>query len=109
MTYLIAIASILVIDGDTLRIGDERIRIMGLDTPETHRARCMGEYTLGAQATRKMANLVRQGVTIERGGIDRYGRTLAVVRVNGRDVAVTMIGAGLARAYHGGKREGWCQ
>jgi endonuclease YncB( thermonuclease family) len=42
-------------------------------------------------------------------GQDRYGRTLAVVLADGRDVAEVLIGEGLAREYHGGRREGWCE
>jgi endonuclease YncB( thermonuclease family) len=34
---------------------------------------------------------------------------LAVVRdARGRDVAGILIGEGLARPYHGGRRSGWC-
>ncbi|WP_290897841.1 thermonuclease family protein [Hoeflea sp.] len=39
---------------------------------------------------------------------DRYGRTLACVYADGRDVAKALIAAGLARPYDGGRREGWC-
>ena len=40
-------------DGDTFRLeSGERIRIAGIDAPETHRdqARCAGETVLGSQA-----------------------------------------------------------
>ena len=40
---------------------------------------------------------------------DRYGRTLAVVLADGRDVAEVLIGEGLAREYHDGRRDGWCE
>jgi endonuclease YncB( thermonuclease family) len=41
-------------------------------------------------------------------GVDRYGRELRQVFVNGVDVAGVMISAGLARSYDGGKKQGWC-
>lgn len=99
------------VDGDTLAVGTERIRIMGLDTPEAgSRARCPREAALARQATERMATLTAAGVSIERGRLDRYGRTLAVVRDHeGRDVAAVLIEEGLAVAYHGrGLRRDWC-
>lgn len=38
---------------------------------------------------------------------DRYGRTLATIEVNGRDVGKIMIAEGLARPWTG-KRRSWC-
>ena len=96
------------VDGDTLRIGAERVRVMGLDAPEMH-ARCLAESRLAWAAFLRMDDLVRDGVTVERRGLDRYQRTLAVVRDSrGRDVAVVMIREGLARPNDGGRRQGWC-
>lgn len=40
--------------------------------------------------------------------LDKYRRSLATLTVNGEDVAAMMIGEGLARPYHGERREGWC-
>ena len=45
---------------------------------------------------------------LRRGGIDRYGRLLADLRIDGRAVAGMMIAAGHGRAYGGGQRRGWC-
>jgi endonuclease YncB( thermonuclease family) len=60
---------------------------------------------------------IKSGLTIRRQGavtmtsIDRdrdvYGRLLRNVSVNGRDVGATLISAGVARAYAGGRRP-WC-
>lgn len=58
--------SVRVVDGDTLRVGGERVRIMGLDTPETS-ARCPQEAALARQATAHMRQLVAQGITPELG------------------------------------------
>lgn len=39
---------------------------------------------------------------------DRYGRTLARVYLDGRDLADLLIEAGLGRPYDGGRRASWC-
>lgn len=99
------------VDGDTIRIGNERIRLLGFDTPEIRSARCEHERRLGLQAKARLRQLLASGrVQIERQGLrkDRYGRTLAKVFVNGRDVGETLVSEGLARPYYGGRRETWC-
>lgn len=98
-----------VIDGDTFGIGRQHIRILGMDAPETHPSRCAQEAQLGNAATHKLRQLLGSGTVMMSGsGRDQYGRELRLVFVNGVDVAQTMIGAGLARSYDGGKRQGWC-
>lgn len=98
-----------VIDGDTIRVAGETIRMMGLDAPEK-RARCPAEARLAARATARLHDLVQPRVWLERHGRDRYRRTLAIVRDRtGRDLAQVMIREGLARLYNGrGRRQGWC-
>lgn len=101
--------NIRVIDGDTFDLNGERVRVAGIDAPETHPSRCPQEAALGAAATQKLAELLRGGtlwVSGER--IDRYGRSVRTVRVNGEDVADAMIGSGLARSYDGKQRQSWC-
>ena len=97
-------------DGDTLRCGRGRVRVVGLDAPELHRPRCPAELRLARAATARMDSLVASGVTLRPRGRDRYGRLLAVVRDRqGRDVAMVLIREGLARPYDGrGRRRGWC-
>jgi endonuclease YncB( thermonuclease family) len=97
-----------VIDGDTIRVRGQSIRVLGLDAPETE-ARCPREAVLARQATSRMRELISGGVEIEPHGRDRYGRLLAVVTDGqGRDVARVLISEGLARPYWGGHRGGWC-
>lgn len=97
-------------DGDTIRLGQERIRIVGLDTPELgHRAECESEALAAERAKQALIGEIARGnVALHRQGTDRYGRTLARVTVDGRDVADTLIAQGLARPYAGGRRESWC-
>lgn len=99
-----------VYDGDTIRLGRERIRIVGLDTPEYGRnARCREEALAAERAKRELQRLLASGtVALHRQGTDRYDRTLARVTVDGRDVAPALIEKGLARPYYGGRRAGWC-
>ncbi|MBX3492164.1 MAG: thermonuclease family protein [Parvibaculum sp.] len=102
------------LDGDTIAVDRERIRIIGLDAPETFDARCPAEKALGDKATAAMRQMVAQGVRIERaGGKDRYRRTLARVYYQGRDVADIMVGRGLAMSYNCSRgrcprRIDWC-
>lgn len=97
------------VDGDTIRCGEQRVRLVGLDAPEL-RARCEEERELALAATARLESLLEGGVTLTETGEDRFGRTLATVRTRqGEDVADVLIRERLARAYHGrGPREGWC-
>lgn len=97
-------------DGDTFRIGEERIRIIGMDTPEIgRRAGCVAEQVAAERARDYLRTQLMTGnVEIVRNGKDVYGRTLAYVRVDGRDIADTMLGNGLARPYTPGRHPDWC-
>lgn len=50
-----------VIDGDTLDYRGERIRIADINTPETSSPDCASEAALGAEATRRMEELIAAG------------------------------------------------
>ncbi len=99
-----------VVDGDTLWIGGQNVRIADIDAPETHEPRCPAEQALGDRATRRLHALVNGGaVTQSSIGRDRdqYGRELRIVAVDGVGVGETLVGEGLARWYAGGRRS-WC-
>ena len=97
-----------VIDGDTFSMGGQRVRIAGIDAPETHPPRCMEEARLGLAATQKLRELLGSGtVTMSGTGHDQYGRELRSVQVNGQDVGEAMISGGVAREYGSGRRP-WC-
>lgn len=97
------------LDGDTIRCGETRVRLAGLDAPEL-RARCEAERRLAEAATERLEALMEGGVRLTEAGGDRYGRVLAVVRnAEGEDLGKTLIREGLARPYYGrGPRGGWC-
>lgn len=99
------------IDGDTLALGSERIRILGMDTPESYKPACPKEEAAGYLAAGRLQHLINtRRVTIVRRGKDKYGRTLATVAVGSDDVAQLMIREGLAEPYDGrAKRVWWVQ
>jgi endonuclease YncB( thermonuclease family) len=89
------------------------VRLVGLDAPELHPARCDAERELGERARDRLVALLTaaESITIEIVGRrrDKYGRLLGRVLADGRDVAGILIAEGLARPYSGkGKRKGWC-
>jgi endonuclease YncB( thermonuclease family) len=101
----------IVIDGDTLRIGAERLRLVNIDAPEMgNGAACDAERQLAEVAKQKMTEIVAgQQLQIRREGEDRYGRTLAYVRIRGgADVGEMLIGARVAVRYWGKGRPDWC-
>ncbi|MCY7281096.1 MAG: thermonuclease family protein [Sphingomonas bacterium] len=99
-----------VVDGDTFYFGRAKVRIAGIDAPETHPPRCATEARLGDVATHRLRDLLNSG-EITLSSIDRdedvYGRKLRNVSVGGADVGAALIGEGLARDYAGGRRP-WC-
>lgn len=99
-----------VVDGDTIWLHGEKIRLADYYTPETHDYKCKSEKELGDRATQRLHELLESGPitleTIDR-DTDQYGRSLRIVRVNGRSVGDTLVGEGLARWYRGG-RQPWC-
>jgi endonuclease YncB( thermonuclease family) len=101
-----------VVDGDTIRIGDRRIRLVGFDAPEKN-ARCEAERLGAARATAALQDWLNRGpftMRVEAGTdrTDRYGRDLrAALREEGA-LSGYMVGGNLARSYGGGSRGGWC-
>lgn len=104
-----AFADTYVIDGDTIRADGVTYRIIGIDTPETSRAKCESERQRGYEAKAYMIELLSNGYTIEARGLDKYRRRLATLWIGQVNVSDIMIARGHARAYSGRTgREGWC-
>ena len=79
------------IDGDTLRIGSERIRLRGIDAPEL-------DEPEGQAAKQRLEELLRRGsVRIVPHGQDVHGRTVADVFVNGQNLAQILKSEGFAK------------
>ncbi|MBI5855306.1 MAG: thermonuclease family protein [Nitrospirae bacterium] len=80
-----------VIDGDTFVYGHQRIRLLGIDTPEL-------SETGGVESADRLRALLQEGpVTMVSGPTDDYGRTLADVFVNHRNVAQILTAEGYAK------------
>jgi micrococcal nuclease len=96
-----------VVDGDTLWVQRDgqtvKLRLIGIDTPETHDPRkpvqCFGE----AAATQAQSRLTGRQVLLEtdesQGLLDKYGRELVYVWVDGELFNLEMIKAGFAHEY----------
>lgn len=77
------------VDGDTLRCGNERIRLLGIDAPEMGSCpryrRCAPGN--GEASKRSLAAALTGSIRINRVGYDRYGRTLATVSTGRGDLS----------------------
>lgn len=91
-----------IIDGDTLDLDGTRIRLYGIDAPESaqtcrHGAR---EWDCGAEATRALAEMIGDTpLACEARDTDRYGRTVATCEAGGISVNTWMVRNGWAVAY----------
>jgi endonuclease YncB( thermonuclease family) len=93
----------IVIDGDTLAIGPEHVRLEGIDAPEAGQT-CGreggGAWACGEAATKSLAKLVDgRRVDCESRGRDKYGRMLGTCFVAGRDINAEMVRSGAAWAF----------
>lgn len=99
-----------VIDGDTLEIHGRRIRLFGIDAPESTQLCRDGDgrsYRCGAIAANALAAMIgRRSVSCTPVDRDRYGRIVATCLVAGSDAAAWMAHNGLAidfTSYSGGQ------
>lgn len=92
-------AQTIVTDGDTIKLNGTIYRIWGIDAPETHQL-CADGWVAGSEATKTMRALVQgHTVTCEARGTDRYRRTIALCRADGRDLGANMVQLGMAWAF----------
>lgn len=101
-----------VIDGDTLAIGQRRVRLTGYDAPEFDGA-CKAERAKAREAQSALHRWLARGSFSWTGGEDpprdRYGRELREARRGDEMLAEHMIGAGLAEGSGwGAVRREWC-
>jgi endonuclease YncB( thermonuclease family) len=90
-------------DGDTLRIGRERIRLFGIDAPELHQT-CNDDrgarYACGEAARNALRRHVGNAlVSCEPVDRDKYGRVVAPCSALGEDLNRYMVATGWAVAY----------
>ena len=92
----------IIIDGDTIRIGEERIRFSGIDAPEINQT-CISEgVEVFCGKTSKI--LLVDKTSLEQvkcisEGKDQYNRTLAECFVNGESLSRYLVRQGYAFAY----------
>lgn len=94
-------AGVTVIDGGTLRLGLQVVRLRGVDAP-SRLDLCRGGRDCGGAATSALAALVRdRRVDCRLMGRDRQGRPLANCEANGTDLSRAIVASGWARAGSG--------
>jgi len=91
-----------VIDGDTIDISGQRIRLHGIDTPEATQTCRRDDLTwlCGVEATKTLRELIGgSNISCIKRDKDRYGRIVASCHANGRDLNAAMVSSGMALAY----------
>ncbi|MCJ8157058.1 thermonuclease family protein [Sphingomonas sp. LaA6.9] len=92
-------------DGDSIRCGDERIRLLGIDAPEMGRCppqrRCAdGDPVASRDNLRR--RIAGRAIRVERIKKDRYGRTIAVVTAGGANLSCLQLSG-----HHATYRRDW--
>ncbi len=108
-------------DGDTITfnlpglhpiIGEKiSIRVNGIDTPEI-KGKCEKEKYDAKQAREMVADILKDAeqVTLKNMERGKYFRIAADIIVDGENLADTLIDAGMAIRYNGGKKNhDWCR
>ena len=108
-----------VIDGDTVDIDidlgfgiwmkDERVRVMGIDTPEL-RTRNKKEKKFGYEVRDYLREkILNKVVTLECGEFDKYGRLLIKIKCYGEECSINqwLINNDYAFEYNGGTKQCW--
>ena len=108
-----------VIDGDTIDVNmdlgfdisvHKRIRLAGIDTPES-RTRDLEEKKRGLASKARLIELLDKGdLVVESTDVGKYGRVLGNLTIYPEDslpinINETLIEEGFAVEYHGGKKK----
>ena len=91
-----------VLDGDTISIGSDVIRLHGIDAPENGQncKRASGKsFNCGASAEKKLKELTAGEVTCTGTSRDNYERLIAVCSDGDREINSRMVQSGWAVAY----------
>jgi len=96
--------NIRIVDGDSLVVGGEELRLFGIDAPEysqTCKAKAGGaDYNCGKQARHYLQNLVKSGDVLCSGfERDKYDRLLAVCKIGEKDINQDMVISGWAVSF----------
>lgn len=103
----VAVTIVSTVDGDTIKVNEngkiETVRYLLVDTPEEKKPNtCVQPYSL--EAAQRNDEILRSGnITLEfeeKNKVDKYGRVLAYVFVNGKSVQGTLLQEGYARVAY---------
>ena len=91
-----------VIDGDTIHINNNKIRLLGIDAPEKNQT-CLHEdknWECGKQSTFELKKIINEkNVKCQTTDIDKYKRYVAICYINNLNINQTMVRKGWAIAY----------
>jgi endonuclease YncB( thermonuclease family) len=95
-----------VYDGDTIKAQgydiEIKVRLVGIDAPETSRKKRDPGQPYSQQSKKYLAGLLlNKTVDIKGYGLDGYSRILGVIYLDGKNINIEMVRAGLAEAYRG--------
>ena len=91
-----------VIDGDTINIGKTKIRLHGIDAPETKQtcSKSVKKWNCGLESKKFLKNLIgNDQIQCDTNGLDRYKRYIGVCYKNNIDLNSEMVINGWAIAY----------
>jgi endonuclease YncB( thermonuclease family) len=123
----IASQDIYVLDGNTIDMHGQRIRLMGFDAPEEgQRAQCAGERALAARTAARLRQIIQRGGKIDLQMVAcacppgsegtqqcNNGWQCGRLTVDGKDVGAVLVAESLAHTlvcgqYSCPKRTSWC-
>ena len=97
------IGQVSVVDGDTLELHGQRIRIFGIDAPESSQlceAKTGKSWRCGAAAANALSTFIAsRPVECMPRDRDRYQRVVAQCQVAGMDIGAWLVGSGWALAF----------
>lgn len=91
-----------VVDGDTLRLGGEKVRLLGIDAPETNQTCSLygKDWLCGKDATNALRQHIgTNAVRCEGNQRDRYKRLIAICYLGNQDLNAWLVREGWAVAY----------
>ena len=95
-----------VYDGDTVKAEgydiDIKARLVGIDAPETSKRKRDPGHPYSQQAKKYLSGLILKKVVEIKGyGLGPYNRILGIIYLDGKNINLEMVKAGLAEVYRG--------